>query len=279
MKTVVGLLHDLLEFYVTDNYGKTSFSESKELVLYICLMGAALVFCGSSKITTLRYVSTASVLVVLLTCVWCTCECIFYYWFTKRENAFSGPKAAPIFKWDLYTWSATLPAIAFIYTPTFALFSVYSELRNKSLPAMASIVSKSTLICCFGYLIVALVGILTFGQNISFDSFKGSIAPSYLYVFPPDHYVVTFLCFALVAVITMLYPVLNLPYLNSLKALIEMIPLSEGLDAARSKFFEWSGWRLLISFLSMALVVLVNLQFTSLVAIFGFCGSWGVGIR
>jgi hypothetical protein len=36
--------------------------------------------CSGSKISDLRFVSTASVTIVLTLCIWCTGECFFYYW-------------------------------------------------------------------------------------------------------------------------------------------------------------------------------------------------------
>ena len=81
MKTVVTLLHDLLEWYITGHYGTVELTTSREMILYIGLLSIAFVFSVGDSIGALRYVSTISVTMVLFTCLWCTGECIFWYAF------------------------------------------------------------------------------------------------------------------------------------------------------------------------------------------------------
>ena len=67
----------------------------------------------------------------------------------------------------------------------------------------------------FRYGIVALVGALTFGTDVDRDKFANATASNYLYVFPPNHYMVTILRFGLVFSITLLFAVINFPMLEA----------------------------------------------------------------
>lgn len=86
------------------------------------------------------------------------------------------------------------------------------------------VIGRSTFICAAGYMIVSLFGIWTFGKDIDVNPTTGKPASNYLYVFPPDHYVVTLLCFGIVIVITLLYAVINFPFLASMEKLMDFLP-------------------------------------------------------
>eukprot|EP00729_Bicosta_minor_P008648 gene8648-11159_t len=199
MKTVVTLLHDLLEWYITGTYGKVEMDTTKELILYIGLLSVAFVFSTGNRIGTILYSTD----------------------------------------WESY--AADLPAIAFAFSGTFCLFPVYREIHDKSLPNMKKVIGRSTFICAAGYMIVSLFGIWTFGKDIDVNPTTGKPASNYLYVFPPDHYVVTLLCFGIVIVITLLYAVINFPFLASMEKLMDFLP-----------------------------------GFKNLLQLFGFCGGWGI---
>ena len=80
----------------------------------------------------------------------------------------------------------------------------------------------------------------------------------------------------LVVVITLLYPVINYPMLSAMNTLINLMPLPACIDY-RKQFFRWRFNRLFISAIGMVAIVLLNLQFNSLVSLFGLCGAYGLG--
>jgi len=281
MKTVVTLLHDLLEWYITGTYGKVEMDTTKELILYIGLLSVAFVFSTGNRIGALRYVSTISVTVVLLTCAWCTGECIFWYMLHLKKSEFrpllpgsnhSNPNGTILYSTDWESYAADLPAIAFAFSGTFCLFPVYREIHDKSLPNMKKVIGRSTFICAAGYMIVSLFGIWTFGKDIDVNPTTGKPASNYLYVFPPDHYVVTLLCFGIVIVITLLYAVINFPFLASMEKLMDFLP-----GVTQDTVWHHGQWfRIIATFLGMVVIVFINIQFKNLLSLFGFCGGWGI---
>ncbi len=115
--------------------------------------------------------------------------------------------------------------------------------------------------------------VLTFGSSIDHDSFRDSNASTVLYVFPPNHYVVTLLCFCLCVVLTVLYPVINFPALNALKTMLKISRV--GIDNLPISF---RMRRYILTLLGMVFVAYCNLGSDSLLQLFGLCGSWGVGM-
>jgi amino acid permease len=96
--------------------------------LYVVLLCVALIFCTGDRLSSLRYVSTASVGFVMITCVWISGECIFWYW-THGHSAFRGANAAPLASSDTKDYFEGLPAIAFAFSGIFTLFPVVKELK------------------------------------------------------------------------------------------------------------------------------------------------------
>jgi len=267
---VAGLLHDLIEYYISDSYGTFPYDSKKELILYLCVLSVALIFCTGNKINELRYVSTASVCVVLVTCIWCTGECFFWYW-PKGQYQFTGSYASPLASSDWKMYAANIPTFAFVYSGTFCLFPVYNELRDQSIKNVRKAIAYSNALCCFGYLIVSIVGVLTFGSEINTDSFQTNRkATNYLYVFPPSHFGVTILCFFLVVVITLLYGVLNFPMVKSVEKMIILI--SPGCGA---RFLEWKYHSTVITVIGMVLIVNINLAAKELSVLFAMSGGFG----
>jgi len=282
MKTVVMLLHDLLEWYITGTYGNVELSTTKELILYVGLLSVAFVFSTGDKMSALRHVSSISVTVVLLTCAWCTGECIFWYMLHEKKSEFrpllpnnpahSNPNGTILYSTDWKSYAADLPAIAFAFSGTFCLFPVYREIHDKSLPNMKKVIGRSTFICAAGYMIVSLFGIWTFGKDIDVNPTTGKPASNYLYVFPPDHYVVTLLCFGLCITITLLYAVINFPFLASMEKLMDFLP-----GVTRDTVWHKGQWfRTIATLCGMVVIVIVNIQFKNLLSLFGFCGGWGI---
>jgi amino acid permease len=199
---------------------------------------------------------------------------MLFYW-PKGHHFFTGPKAPPLFGTDWHQYATDLPAIAFAFTGTFCLFPVFLEAKDKSYKGMDKSVLLSTLVCALGYQFVSVIGAFTFGRDIGQDSFSGGTSKSYLYDFPPDHIVVSICCLALVVVITLLYNVIEFPMISAVEELMQMLPLPECVDY-RKAFLKWKLHRMLISICGMVVVVFINLQFKSLVVLFGLCGGYGI---
>lgn len=199
---------------------------------------------------------------------------MFWYW-PHGQNSFSGPNVIEMFGSDWKLYAADLPAVAFAFTGTFCLFPVFQESEDKSHARMEKVLGLSTIICCFGYQIVSIIGGLTFGVGIGHDPFTGGNAKSYLYDFPPNHYAMSICCVAIIVVITLLYAVLDFPMVNAAIQTIRMIPLPFAIDY-RDHFFNWKYSRRALTLCGMVVIVFINLQFDSLVTLFGLCGGWGI---
>jgi len=272
MKTVIALLQDILEFFVTGDYGKYHWSMPKLLIAYFFLLSVALVKSADRQISRLRYISTASVGMVLLICVWCIGECLFWYW-PKGHHAFSGDNRVILASDDWKIYAQDLPAVAFAFSGTFCLFPVYNEMNDKSFKNVKKAIGISSVVCGVGYASVALIGVLTFGKKVDQDANDPTkTASNFLYVFPKEHYVITFMSFILVGTITLLYAVLNFPFLGAMTQLINMLPGGTG-DSA---FLRRRPGRMVMTVAGMIGVVVVNLGFKNLLALFGFCGGWGI---
>ena len=78
---------------------------ARTLLLYVLLLVVALVKSTDTRINSLRFISTSSVMLVLATCVWAVGECLFWYW-PQGKHQFSGPLAvqyaAPMSDWKVY---------------------------------------------------------------------------------------------------------------------------------------------------------------------------------
>eukprot|EP00475_Leptophrys_vorax_P043375 TRINITY_DN833_c0_g1_i1.p1 TRINITY_DN833_c0_g1~~TRINITY_DN833_c0_g1_i1.p1 ORF type:complete len:478 (-),score=96.66 TRINITY_DN833_c0_g1_i1:74-1507(-) len=269
IKTVVGLLHDILEWYITGSYGKTALSTGRQAILLFGALLVAFPLCGSKTLGALRYVSTLCVSTVLITCIWCVGECMFWYWPHGQFQASTAPLVAT--SWQSY--AIYIPAIAFAFTGTLVLLPVLSEYKKKDSKSVNQLVGASTLMCLIGYSVFSLVMVLTFGDQVDYDKWRGTKASTVLYVFPAEHYGVTFLCFCLCIVITLLYPILNFPVMHSLETMIRIL----GSDPEKWPV-SFRVRRLFLSALGMVFVCYLNLNADSILQLFGLCGSWGVGM-
>lgn len=148
---------------------------------------------------------------------------------------------------------------------------MFNELNDKSLPNVKKAVGFSTLICCLGYTLVALVGVLTFGNHVGYDDFNGPGAANYLYVFPMSHYVITVLSFGLIVVITLLYAVLNYPFVKAVKTCLKLA-LPQCLS---NPFLAWQHSQLVLTLVGMVIVVFVNTSLKNISTLFSLSGGWG----
>ena len=81
----------------------------------------------------------------------------------------------------------------------------------------------------------------TFGKMVDVDANNGKTASNFLYVFPKDHYVITFMSFLLVGTITLLYAVINFPFLAALTEIINMLPGCGNFDIIWGPFLANSS--------------------------------------
>eukprot|EP00040_Diaphanoeca_grandis_P035635 m.224611 g.224611 ORF g.224611 m.224611 type:complete len:487 (-) comp33438_c0_seq2:75-1535(-) len=271
MKTVVGILEQVMEYFVTGTMGVKTYSTGHKLILYFFLLAVALVKSADKQISSMRYISTASVGMVLLVCLWTVGECVFWYW-PLGHTAFSGENAIIMASDDWKAYAGNLPAVAFAFSGTFCLFPVYNEMTDKSLKNTKKAIGLSSIVCGVGYATVALIGVLTFGKRVDLNQASGLAADNFLDVFPPNHYVVTLLSFCLVGTITLLYAVINFPFLQAVTEMINLVACTNG----EIKFIKTVRGRMLITVIGMGGVVAVNLGFTNLLTLFGFCGGWGI---
>ena len=144
MKTVVGILQDLLEYFVTGKYDENGkvFTKEKEVILYVFLLVIGLIKTADPEISSMRFISTASVMVVLTICLWTTGECMFWYW-PHGNHEFTGHEAVHYVSDDWHVYAADLPAVAFAFSGTFCLFPVYKEMNDKTYPNVRKVVRIS----------------------------------------------------------------------------------------------------------------------------------------
>jgi len=273
MKTVVEILGTIMEYFVTGNFGEKVYNTPHRLLLYIFLMSIAFVKSADKELSNMRYISTASVGMVLLVCLWTVGECVFFYW-PQGHTAFSGDNLVTMASSDWKAYAGDLPAVAFAFSGTFVLFPVYAEMADKSFKNVKKAIGLSSIVCAVGYATVAVIGVLTFGNTVDTNQDTGKPAANFLYVFPPNHYAVTFLSFCLVGTITLLYAVINFPFLQAVTEMTDLITGACG--RSKGTFVRSDKGRMLITAVGMAGVVAVNLGFTNLLTLFGFCGGWGI---
>jgi len=270
VKAVVGILRDLLEWYITGSYGKIPVSEAQQNILMIAALLVAFPFCGSKTVGALRYVSSMSVSTVLMTCVWIIGECMFWYW---PKGHFAG-HTSPLVSTHWQDYAVYIPTIAFAYTGTLVLMPVLQEFKQKDSPkAVHDLIGASTLVCLLGYGVFSLIVVMTFGVNVDKDTYDNSTASSVLYLFPPDHYGVTLLKLGLVIVITLLYPIINYPVLHGFETMLRIM----GTDPEQWTM-SYTVRRLLLTLAGMAFVAFLNIKAADLLQLFGLCGSWGVSL-
>ena len=175
------------------------------------------------------------------------------------------------------------------------LFPVYHELNHGDAARTRPSVYIATLICFAVYATVSVVVVLTFGTDLH---------PNSLYNVPADNYWITFLCFALVIVITLLYPLINYPMLNAIETILDLCGCCRrrhredgdefaedaiagavlGSASLLSVMAHPSLWwsyvvlnrRDFISVLGIFVVIAVDIGVNNLNDLFGLCGSLGL---
>ena len=121
--------------------------------------------------------------------------------------------------------------MAFVYTPLLELFPVYNELNHRDLSRTKPSVYIATFICFVVYVGVSVIVVVTYGTDLY---------PNSLYNVRADNYWITFCCFMLVIVITLLYPVINYPMLNAIETIMDLFGCCthKGYDVADDGMIE-----------------------------------------
>merc|ERR1711862_551516 len=107
------------------------------------------------------------------------------------------------------------------------------------------------------YLLVSVSCIIAFGKNAGTNA-KGNGSGNILYNFPPDNYVVTVLCLALIVVVTLDYAIIIYPVVNIF------------LKIGRCESHPYA--RQILNVSTAAFVVIVVMFVPNLTDVFGLCG-------
>ena len=311
IQTVGQLLHDIIEWFWTGHYSH-QFEWEKTAVLYIIMLCFTIPWLFQKSLKGLSGVGTLSVITVCITSVSMIIVC-FYNWAVGKD-AGPGRSNAAIYGfsrmgessfWITDFWRAC-PAIAFVYTPMMELFPVYTELNGRDVNKTRPSVIIASILCFVVYVSVAVIVVITYGTDTQSNS---------LYNIPPENYWITFCCFCLVIVITLLYPVLNYPMLNAVETIMDLFgccvsrdyyddlgndveedlihdendDISIDLDDIEnvglmecigrpSRWWQYIVYhrRDILSILSVFVVIGVDIGVTDLDDLFGLCGSLGL---
>ena len=266
--TVIQMLHDIICWYFTGSYDYP-FTSTQRCVVLCLLSGFVLPFCISSNdLHSLRYISTTSVFV----CVTLTLSVMFLACKRIYELGIAdGELAVPAFNGNFGDILNGAAAICFAYSSVINIVSVNKDIQDTQQPLTqgARAIAFASSICGFCYASLSVVCVLSWGTLCS--QFNGNV----LYLIPVDEYWVTFWCFALV--ITLLYPVINVPMVDNLEMLIMMVVDEPDANESSIKTFLLRNRRAIISILGMLAVIVLDTFITDLADIFGLCGSLGLG--
>ena len=134
IQTVGQLLHDIIDWFYTDQYEDYSFNWKKTVILYVVMLSLTLPWLFQRSLHGLSGVGTLSVITVLLTAVSLTVVCLIKL--GDGDGASEEKGNAPDYGFSKLTtkqfwvtdfWRAC-PTMAFVYTPLLELFPVcYSQ--------------------------------------------------------------------------------------------------------------------------------------------------------
>eukprot|EP01083_Nonionella_stella_P303241 1048905_1 len=217
IQTVGQLFHDIIDWFYTNQDEEYGFDWKKTGILYVVMLSLTLPWLFQRSLHGLSGVGTISVMTVILTGVSFIIICV-----GKLANGEGASGAqAPVYGfskmsteqfWKTDFWRAC-PTIAFVYTPLLELFPVYIELNHRDIARTKTSVYVSMFICFLIYAVVSTLVIVTYGTKTQ---------PNSLYNVPVSNNWFNFCCFALVIVITLLYPVINYPMINALETILDL---------------------------------------------------------
>jgi amino acid permease len=271
------MLFDLMEWFVTGDYGNHQFDIYQKATLLCIFLVVIMPYCFMKNLSALKHVGSAVSSVVILTCIAVVCSCMQSLAQRGADGLPGGDYPLPVAPQDVSTLLRLIPTICFCYTSMFTLYPIKRILLADHGPDMGLIKLKkavlySGMLQTIIYTTIATVASLTFGTNSGqvihgTQSSNGNI----LYNFPPSNLIITFLCLCLVVVIVLDYPLIQFTAVETVISLLPAPKHSSGV-------YDWcySFARQIISVV-FALVVLTTVLFVPrLDDLFGLCGSLGI---
>lgn len=265
VQAVGSLLGDSLIWFVTgkmeENGDEFHLPDSRKIVLYLLILAIPLPFSFMDNLNSLRHISLASIMLVLLNAVWFVVYCLVLLANgdapTQKQG---GPDSAlPAFTSDFGDYFRAMGAICFAFSSANVIFPTVDEMDDKR--ASGRPILYSTLVCLVVYFGTGVAGAMTFGtgaQSNCLYNVKGDDRVQWWGNLP--------LVFGLLVCILLLYPIINYPMVTSVQALVW---------GPGEAYPSWS--RGLISCVGVVGVGLVDYFVTDLVDLFGLCGSLGLG--
>lgn len=265
LQVVAGMLFDLISFFVTDKYGQ-KYTPIHKFILLGLFLGVAAPYCFMDDLGSLQHVGKSVAGVVLATC---SAVAVCSLWKVGAGHGASGNEAtsADVPSFDVII--ATAPGICFAFTSMLSFWEVFAALRRGCGESAPKVMRRSLLwssvMVLVMYLLVAGTTIIAFG-NAAGQTKVGNGYGNVLYNFPPDNYPITILCFLLVVVIVLDYPIINFPLVGIFLRMKRF-----GLE---SKPFA----RHFLSLAFMLVVLLIDMLVPDLDDVFGLCGSLGLSV-
>jgi len=264
LQLLAGMLFDLMQWFVTGEFGIFPFTAVHKLVILSLLLGIALPYTFMDNVGALQHVGKAVAGVVLTTCFVCSCCAFYQVW---DGHAPTGAEVTPAWPVDVKAVFTSMSTIAFAFTSMYNLFETFDAMKrgcpNNYMPKMKVAVIGSGAIVTFIYLTVSVSCIMAFGVNAGVST-AGNGSGNALYNFPPDNYVVTVLCLALIVVIMLDYAIIMFPAVN-------VIMKTAGVESTPYA-------RQVINIIIAGVVTLVVMVVPNLGDVFGLCGSLGVSV-
>lgn len=244
--------------------GIDALSDGKRTVLFTILLVMVVPLCMGETIGGLSKISTVSVWSVLIAVAIMLIKCVVIFVRGCKEEkcgssipAFASPKPEML---------EFMGALAFTYSIIFALFPVLQEIPGgaspQNLERMKSIVCRACMVCTMVYFTMGVVGALAFGTAVE------AIA---LYNLPMSDAIVSIMSLVLCVVMTLLFPVIGFPTIQSLGNLF-----CKGTGCAPNT--PMGRFRRPVSAVGIAGMVLLFDTVVPTKAAFALCGSLGLAV-
>jgi len=250
MQAVSSLFGDMLIWFVLDKPtlegGEWHLEKYKQALLIVLLLVVALPYCFEKSIGALHWIGSALVFVVTLLCSMFVGYCIYLL---CTDHQVENP--VPFAHWDAEGLFRAAGAVCFAYTSLMALFPVLSDMSSPS--TAPKVVAASSITCFMIYLATALAGAWAFGAATQSNCIYN--------ILPGDRMAFRLPVLALVAMVTLLYPIINFPMVTAVEGLV-----------GESRYS-----RVIISTVGAAIVVCTDMFVKDLVDLFGLCGALGLG--
>jgi len=266
IKLVGGMLFDMLDWYITKDYGQYTFTTTQMLIMYTLLVGFALPYTFLPDMGALSYVSQAVSGVVITTSALVVTFCVY------NLASGNGPQQeTPAFEGDFKVLLQAIPTICFAFTGMLSFMDLFGAVktgvpnRAGSRRLMRKTMVVSGVLVTVLYLSVAIAAIGAFGKSAGTIA-DGQGMGNVLYNFPVTNYIVTIFSLMLVIVIVLDYPIIAYPVIQMLLRTTK--PFTEEKKYSRH----------VISVILAVIVVIVPTYIPNLTAVMGLCGSLGISI-